>query len=82
VGMVLISSFTVTVVMAQRLLPRHLGAASGLMVGFAIGAGGLGVTFLGIVADHYGVPAALNAIIFLPIIGTLLSLGIKEPVHT
>jgi FSR family fosmidomycin resistance protein-like MFS transporter len=82
VGMVLISSFTVTVVMAQRLLPRHLGAASGLMVGFAIGAGGLGVTLLGIVADHYGVPAALNAIIFLPIIGTLLSLGIKEPVQT
>lgn len=82
VGMVLISSFTITVVMAQRLLPRHLGAASGLMVGFAIGAGGLGVTILGIVADHYGVPAALNAIIFLPIIGTLLSLGIKEPVQT
>jgi FSR family fosmidomycin resistance protein-like MFS transporter len=79
VGMVLISSFTVTVVMAQRLLPRHLGAASGLMVGFAIGAGGLGVTILGIVADHYGVPAALNAIIFLPIIGMMLSLGIKEP---
>jgi FSR family fosmidomycin resistance protein-like MFS transporter len=79
VGMVLISSFTVTVVMAQQLLPRHLGVASGLMVGFAIGAGGLGVTILGIVADHYGVPAALNAIIFLPLIGTMLSLGIKEP---
>ena len=82
VGMVLISSFTVTVVMAQRLLPRHLGVASGLMVGFAIGAGGLGVTILGIVADRYGVLTALNAIIFLPLIGMLLSLGIKEPGQT
>ena len=81
-GMVLISSFTVTVVMAQRLLPHHLGVASGLMVGFAIGAGGLGVTILGVVADHYGVTAALNIIIFLPLVGMLLSFGIKKPGQT
>ena len=35
------------------------GMASGLIVGFAIGAGGLGVTALGWVADRYGLPAAL-----------------------
>ena len=55
-GMILISSFTVTVVMAQALLPRHLGMASGLMVGFAVGTGGIGVTLLGTIADHWGVP--------------------------
>ncbi len=81
-GMVLISSFTVTVVMAQRFLPRSLGVASGLMTGFAIGAGGLGVTILGAVADHFGVPAALNAILILPFVGLLLGLGIKEPGQT
>ncbi len=36
VGMALISSFTVTIVMAQELLPNNLGIASGLMAGFAI----------------------------------------------
>jgi FSR family fosmidomycin resistance protein-like MFS transporter len=73
-GIVLISSFSVTVVMAQDLLPGRLGLASGLMVGFAIGTGGLGVTLLGIVADTWGVPAALSAMVFMPPLGLLLSL--------
>jgi FSR family fosmidomycin resistance protein-like MFS transporter len=53
-GMVLISTFTVTIVMAQHLLPGNLGVASGLMVGFAIGTGGIGVTLLGIIAIMSG----------------------------
>ncbi|MBI4962298.1 MAG: MFS transporter [Desulfomonile tiedjei] len=77
VGMVLISSFTVTIVMAQELLPRNLGIASGLMVGFAIGTGGIGVTILGVIADHYGVPVALKSIWLLPLAGLLLSLPIR-----
>jgi hypothetical protein len=31
--------FTVTIVMGQNLFPHNLGVASGLLVGFAIGAG-------------------------------------------
>jgi len=76
-GMVLISTFTVTIVMAQRLLPRNLGVASGLMVGFAIGTGGIGVTILGLLADHFGVPFALKSIIILPMAGFFLSLFVK-----
>jgi FSR family fosmidomycin resistance protein-like MFS transporter len=79
-GMVLISTFTVTIVMAQQLLPRNLGVASGLMVGFAIGTGGIGVTLLGIIADHYGVPVALKTIIALPVTGLMLSLLLRYPV--
>src|SRR4030042_3386629 len=41
-GLILISTFSVTVVMAQTLLPKHLGMASGLLVGFSIGTGGIG----------------------------------------
>lgn len=78
-GLALISSFTVTIVMAQRLLPRNLGIASGLMVGFAIGAGGLGVTLLGFVADRFGVPAALHSILLLPLLGLGLSLLLPDP---
>jgi FSR family fosmidomycin resistance protein-like MFS transporter len=79
VGTALISSFTVTIVMAQRLLPHRLGVASGLMVGFAIGTGGLGVTLLGIVADHFGVAAALKTILFLPLVGLVFALLIRYP---
>jgi FSR family fosmidomycin resistance protein-like MFS transporter len=78
-GMIVISTFTVTVVMAQRLLPHNLGIASGLMVGFAIGAGGICVTLLGVVADHFGVPFALRSITVLPLLGLILSLMLHYP---
>jgi MFS transporter, FSR family, fosmidomycin resistance protein len=77
-GMVLVSSFGITVVMAQAIIPQRLGMASGLMVGFAIGAGGVGVTLLGTIADHWGVPTALKAISVLPVVGFILSLFIED----
>ncbi len=79
VGLTLISSFTVTIVLAQRILPNNLGVASGLMVGFAIGAGGFGVTLMGVVADQFGVAAALKAILFLPLAGLGLALLLCFP---
>jgi FSR family fosmidomycin resistance protein-like MFS transporter len=79
VGMALISSFTVTIVMAQRLLPENLGIASGLLVGFAIGVGGIGVALLGVIADHSGIPMALKAIMILPWVGLGSSLLIRYP---
>ena len=78
-GMILISTFSVTVVMGQNLLPGNLGVASGLLVGFAIGAGGIGVTLLGVIADHFGVPFALKCIGILPFAGFLISLMLKYP---
>jgi MFS transporter, FSR family, fosmidomycin resistance protein len=78
-GMTLISTFTVTVVMAQQLLPKNLGVASGLMVGFAIGAGGICVTLLGVIADHFGVPVALKSIMVLPLAGFLLTAFLRYP---
>ena len=76
-GFLLVSTFSVTIVMAQKLLPHRLGVASGLMVGFAIGSGGIGVTLLGLVADNFGVPAALESIIVLPFFGFVLSLILR-----
>lgn len=78
-GMVLVSSFSITVVMAQTILPQRLGMASGLMVGFAIGTGGIGVTFLGTVSDIWGVPIALQSTFVLPLIGVGLSILVKYP---
>lgn len=78
-GMVLISTFSVTVVMAQTLLPQNLAMAAGLMVGFAIGTGGIGVTLLGTIADNWGVPMAMKTILFLPLIAFGLSLLVEYP---
>jgi len=78
-GMVLISSFALTTVMGQTLLPQHLGMASGIMVGVTISAGGIGVTLLGAIADHWGVPMAMKAIFLLPLIAFGLGWLIKFP---
>src|SRR5207247_1699119 len=45
-GGVLTASFSVSVLLAQSYLPRYAGMASGLIVGFAFGAGGLGLAVL------------------------------------
>jgi FSR family fosmidomycin resistance protein-like MFS transporter len=58
-GAALVSTFTVAVVLGQQYLPRNSGMASGLIVGFATGTGGLGVTLLGWLADTHGLMSAL-----------------------
>lgn len=78
-GFALVSTFTVSVVLAQAYLPTHLGMASGLIVGFAIGTGGIGVTGLGWVADQWGLFVALAVIVVLPFAGFVVSLFLPEP---
>jgi FSR family fosmidomycin resistance protein-like MFS transporter len=81
-GMVLISTFGLTTVMAQAVLPHHLGMASGMMVGFTISAGGIGVTLLGLIADAWGVPMAMKTIFVTPLIALALTLLLKYPLTT
>jgi FSR family fosmidomycin resistance protein-like MFS transporter len=78
-GFVLVSTFTVAVVLGQAYMPRNLGMASGLIVGFAIGAGGVGATALGWVADHWGLSSALWISALMPILGCAVSLTLPEP---
>ena len=46
--------------MCHELLPQNVGLASGMMLGLAIGFGGLGVAVNGMIADHYSLAAALS----------------------
>ena len=78
-GMVFNSTFALTTVMAQTLLPQHLGMASGMLVGFTISAGGVGVTLLGTIADTWGVPMAIKSIFAMPLIAFGLALLLKYP---
>src|SRR5712692_956072 len=78
-GFVLVSTFTVSVVLGQAYMPRNPGMASGLIVGFAVGAGGLGVTVLGWVADHFGLTRALWISALMPLLGFVLAMFLPEP---
>jgi FSR family fosmidomycin resistance protein-like MFS transporter len=72
-GAALLASFSVTVVMAQELLPRHLGLASGLILGLGFGAGGLGTALSGHLADSLGLTNAVWILAFVPLLGALLT---------
>lgn len=78
-GATIVSTFAVTIVMAQELFPRRMATASGTIAGFAIGTGGIGVTLLGAFADRYGVIAAARMINLLPAAGALLALFLPVP---
>jgi len=58
-GFLLWSSFAVTISMAHELVPTQIGFISGLFMGIAMGAGGIGVSISGIIADHFGLTATL-----------------------
>jgi MFS transporter, FSR family, fosmidomycin resistance protein len=72
-GLLLGSSVPVTIVMAQELLPRNVGVASGLMMGFAFGMGGLGVTINGLIADAHGLGTSLMVLAALPLIAGIVA---------
>jgi FSR family fosmidomycin resistance protein-like MFS transporter len=78
-GMALLASFSVTVVFAQELLPRHVGLASGLTLGLAFGAGGLGVWMSGMLADLLGLGTSVWILVGLPGIGGMLALLLRSP---
>src|SRR5712692_5093461 len=78
-GVVLVSTFTVSVVLGQAYMPRNVGMASGLIVGLAIGAAGAGATVLGWIADHWGLPSALWILALTPVLDCLLALNLPEP---
>jgi MFS transporter, FSR family, fosmidomycin resistance protein len=78
-GLVLISSNSTTMAMAQSFMPRNLGMASGLILGFAMGLGGVSTTILGWVADHWGVSYALRITFVLPFLAFLACWPISYP---
>ena len=74
-GFCLWSTFAVAVAMSHELLPGNVGLASGVMLGLAIGFGGLGVAVNGMIADTYSLAAAIGTIP-LPIIGAVILMAL------
>ena len=78
-GLLIISSNSVTMAMGQSFMPQNVGMASGLILGLAMGIGGIGTTALGWVADHFGIPFTLQAMFILPFFAFLTFLFIPYP---
>lgn len=76
-GAALLASFSVTVVVAQELLPRHVGLASGLILGLSFGTGGLGTAFSGYLADMFGLYNTIWILTFVPLLAVVLAAFIK-----
>jgi FSR family fosmidomycin resistance protein-like MFS transporter len=75
-GFFLWASFSVTIAMAHELIPNRIGLISGLFMGIAMGAGGLGVSVSGAIADHFGLTAALSVFPALILAAALLFLAV------
>lgn len=69
IGLILMSSFSVTVVYAQELVPGKIGTMSGLTVGLAFGMGAIGSIALGTMIDAVGLTPTMISVAFLPLIG-------------
>jgi FSR family fosmidomycin resistance protein-like MFS transporter len=78
-GAALLASFSVTVVLAQELMPGYIGLASGLILGLGFGMGGLGVAVSGWMADGIGLYQTMWIMAFVPMLCSLLAVFVKIP---
>ncbi|MEH7344050.1 MFS transporter [Bacillus sp. JJ1532] len=70
-GFILMSSFSVTVVYAQELVPGKIGTMAGLTVGLAFGMGAIGSMVIGYLADLIGITQTMILTGFLPLLGLI-----------
>jgi MFS transporter, FSR family, fosmidomycin resistance protein len=79
VGVCVVGTFGVTMVLSQLYLPRHVGMASGLSVGLAMGIGGVAAVVLGAVADAVDLKTALTISAVAPAVGVIFCLRLPAP---
>jgi FSR family fosmidomycin resistance protein-like MFS transporter len=79
VGVCVVGTFGVTMVLSQLYLPRHVGMASGLSVGLAMGIGGIAAVASGAIADALGLKTALTVSALAPALGVFVCLRLPAP---
>lgn len=73
IGACVVGTFGVTMVMGQEYMPRHLGTASGLVIGLSLGLGGVAAVMLGKLADATSLRTALYVAAAAPLLAVLLA---------
>jgi FSR family fosmidomycin resistance protein-like MFS transporter len=69
IGVINHSSFSVSVVYVQELVPGKVGTVSGLVTGLSFGIGAIGAVVLGAVIDITSLTAVIIACSYLPLLG-------------
>lgn len=67
------------VLLGQRYLPNKIGFASGITLGLAVSAGGLVAPLIGRYADSNGLLAAMQLVVFIPVLASCVVLTLKPP---
>jgi len=73
VGAAVVGTFGVTMVMGQEYMPRHIGTASGLVIGLSVGIGGIAALALGSLADATSLRTALFVAAAAPVLASALA---------
>lgn len=76
-GAALLASFSVTVVVAQEVISKNAAMAAGLMLGFGIGVGGLGVGATGLMVEYAGIEQAIHMLIWMPLVAGIIGLSLR-----
>lgn len=73
-GALLLASFSVTIVVTQEIIEGNAAMASGLMLGFGVGMGGLGVSLVGLLSESMGIDCAIQLLVWLPLLAGVFAL--------
>ena len=73
IGICVVGTFGVTMVMGQQYMPRHVGTASGLVIGLSVGLGGVAAVALGRLADMTSLRTALLVAAAAPVVASALA---------
>ncbi len=78
-GFLLWSTFAVSIAMAHEMMPGSIGLTSGLFMGSALGAGGIGVAASGYLADHFGLLTSIALFGILIVLSGFCYTIIQDP---
>jgi FSR family fosmidomycin resistance protein-like MFS transporter len=79
IGACVVGTFGVTMVMGQEYMPRHVGTASGLVIGLSVGLGGVAAVALGRLADSASLRTALFVAAAAPMLAIVLAALLPSP---
>lgn len=65
--------------MAHELVPTQIGLISGLFMGIAMDAGGIGGSISSVIADHFGLTATLATFPVIVLLATVMFALVGQP---
>ena len=77
-NVILSSSITINIILAQIMLRGHESIASSFMMGAAWGVGGVLNKYVGVLGDQYGLPMVLDGLVMIPLVMAPLLILLRD----